>query len=229
MVTVSESGVKSKNFIDGVALDAALEEAWSVSRKVHGNSISVHYPGMFVVNGRRGRFRAVSITGNNCDLQCEHCKGALLKPMPHAITPSALLELGLKADRRGDSGLLITGGCDKDGRLPWKAFLPAIESLKALTNLKITVHAGQLNLEHAKALAESGVDQALVDLLGDETTARDVYHLPDGLASVRQTLQALSSVGLEIVPHIVFGIFYGQERGEKEALNMLADTPSRST
>jgi lipoyl synthase len=225
MVTANESGIESEELVDSVGLDAALKEAWSLSREIHGASVSVHFPGMFVVNGRRGRFGAVSITGNNCDLQCEHCKGRLLKPMSHAVTASALLELGLRADRRGDRGLLITGGCDKNGRLPWRDFLPAIESLKSQTNLKIIVHAGQLNLEHARALVESGVDQALVDLLGDDRTARDIYHLPDGLASVRQTLEALSSVGLYTVPHIIFGVFHGEKRGEKEALQLLAHYP----
>ncbi|MBM3303452.1 MAG: hypothetical protein FJY85_26330, partial [Deltaproteobacteria bacterium] len=119
-----------------------LDQAWELSRSMHGNRLTVHVPGMFVVNGSRGKYRAVSITGDKCDLDCEHCKGSLLRTMSHALDPQALIEAGLEAAQRGDYGMLITGGCDLDGRLPWDRFIPAVKKLKGQTSLTITVHSG---------------------------------------------------------------------------------------
>ncbi len=206
-------------------LDSLLDEAWRISRRIHGNRLSVHIPGMFVVNGRRGRYRAVSITGDRCDLDCEHCKGSLLKTMAHALDAEALVRLGLEAARRGDHGMLITGGCDREGRLPWSDFLPAIGRLKETTNLALSIHAGQVDAETARNLKAAGVDQTLVDVIGDPATARDIYHLEGGTAPIRRTLDALADAELETVPHILFGIHYGMERGERLALKMLRQYP----
>jgi hypothetical protein len=202
-----------------------LDEAWRLARNSHGYGLTVHTPGMFVVDGKRGRFRAVSITGAQCELDCEHCKGALLKSMPHVPTPGTLMAFGKRAAARADHGLLITGGCDSAGRLPWREFLPVIRSLKESTSLLITVHAGQTDAETARALKDAGVDQALVDVIGDDDTARHVYHLPEGVKTIRRTLDALAAADLAISPHIVFGLHYGVEKGEKAALEILKDYP----
>jgi lipoyl synthase len=204
-----------------------LERAWEVSRSLHGNRLSVHTPGMFVVNGKRGGYRAISITGDKCDLNCEHCKGKLLHSMAHAIEPDQLLRQAEAAVARGDHGMLVSGGSDSSGRLPWKEFIPAIAEIKQRTNLKVTVHAGQIDLETARDLKQAGVDQALVDVMGDEETAREIYHLPEGLSSIRRTLDSLGSAELEIVPHILFGLYHGRAKGEWAALEMLKQYPIR--
>jgi uncharacterized radical SAM superfamily protein len=208
-------------------LSSLLDSAWDASRSLHGNCLTVYAPGMFVVDGRRGKYRAISITGDKCDLGCEHCKGSLLKTMPAAATPEMLLRLGREAAERGDRGILVTGGCDSDGRLPWNEFVAAISTLKAETDLAISVHTGQIDRETARALKESGVDQALVDIIGDDATAREVYHLAHGTISIRHTIESLVSAGLEIIPHIVFGIHYGLEKGETAALQMLREFPMK--
>jgi lipoyl synthase len=221
-MTDRRSANSSENVPD---ISPLLDRAWAISRANHGDFLTVHVPGMFVVNGRRGRFQAVSITGPRCNLACEHCKGYLLKTMPHAVTPEALIRFGTEAVQRGDHGILVTGGCDSAGRLPWQTFLPAIRRLKIETDLKITVHAGQVDLETAHAIRDAGVDQALVDVIGDDSTAREVYHLDGGTLTIRRTLDALAAAGMEIVPHVLFGLHYGMERGEAAALTMLKEYP----
>ncbi|MGB6066705.1 MAG: hypothetical protein WBG50_18020 [Desulfomonilaceae bacterium] len=206
-------------------LSSLLDRAWNESRSRHGNNLTVHVPGMFVVDGRRGKYRAVSITGDKCDLSCEHCKGSLIKTMTAACSPETLLRFGREAAERGDLGILVTGGCDSNGRLPWKKFVAAIGTLKAETDLIISVHTGQVNREIARALKDSGVDQALVDIIADDETARRVYHLAEGASTVRHTMESLVWAKLDIVPHILFGIYYGRERGETAALDMLRDFP----
>jgi lipoyl synthase len=206
-------------------LATLLDRAWEVSRARHGNLLTVHVPGMFVVNGRRGRYRAVSITGSRCDLDCEHCKGSLLKTMPHAETPEELVSYGMQAAARGDFGILVTGGCNAEGKLPWNDFIPAISTLKSRTDLTVTVHAGQVDRSEATALKDAGVDQTLVDVIGDDATARDIYHLHEGTAVIRRTLDSLAIAGLEIVPHILVGLHFGRLKGEDSALEILAGYP----
>jgi uncharacterized radical SAM superfamily protein len=145
--------------------------------------------------------------------------------MPHAETPEALVRFGAEAAAMGDHGILVTGGCDPLGRLPWPRFITALRRLKDKTDLRITVHAGQVDLSTARALKDAGVDQALVDVIGDDVTARDVYHLDQGVVTIRRSLDALSTVGLEIVPHVLFGLYYGQERGETDTLQILKGYP----
>lgn len=206
-------------------LSLLLDQAWKLSRERHGNRLTAHIPGMFVVNGTRGRYRAVSITGAGCDLGCEHCRGKLLVSMPAADEPEKLLALGREAAARGDAGMLITGGCDAHGRLPWRDFLPVIAELKETTDLFISAHPGMIDARTARSMKRAGVDQALVDVIGDEDTARKVYHLADGTRGILQTLDSLADAGLEIVPHILFGLHYGKLRGEKAAAAILNNYP----
>lgn len=145
--------------------------------------------------------------------------------MPDAASPERLLELAVEAQARGDLGMLVTGGCDARGCLPWEAFAPTIARIREQTGLRISVHTGILDLPTARLLKESGVDQALIDVIADETTATEVYHLPDAVDGVRRTIEALAACGLETVPHIIYGIHFGTRRGEFEALRMLHDYP----
>ncbi len=206
-------------------LSSILNLAWTESRARHGSRLTAYLPGMFVVDGHRGKYRAVSITGDKCDLDCGHCKGTLLRSMEHALSPDDLKRQGQAAVARGDQGILVTGGCDRQGRLPWEQFIPAIRELKEETDLKITVHTGQIDFRTAHDLKNAGVDQALVDVIGDEGTARDVCHLSNGIESISRTLDSLAQADLEIVPHIIFGMYYGKQRGEMAALKMLREYP----
>ena len=61
---------------------------------------------------------------------------------------------------------------------------------------------GQIDLETARRLKESGVDQALVDIIGDDATAREVYHLAEGASAIRRTMESLTLAGLEIIPRM---------------------------
>lgn len=209
----------------GQPLAEGLAEAWSLSRSIHGNEFIAHIPGMFVVNGRRGRYRAVSITGDRCDLSCDHCKGKLLETMAHAPDPDSLQRIAFEARDRGDVGMLISGGCDSSGRLPWRDFIPAIARLAEETGLTVTVHPGQVDRQTAVALKDAGVSQALVDVIGHDETVRQVYHLEEGVSAIRRTMDNLAAAGLEMVPHVLFGLHYGRQLGEESALEMLKGYP----
>lgn len=199
-----------------------LEEARRISWDNLGRRITFFLPGMFIQNGMSGNFPAVSVTGAKCDLQCEHCRGTLLKPMISAGDPDTLLDKCLALERKGRCGVLISGGCDRDGCLPWGPFLPAIKAIKEQTRLFISVHAGFISRKDATGLKQAGVDQALVDVMGDDETLRKIYHVPFGVERIVSGLDALQEAGLPIVPHVVCGIDHGRIRGEKKAIEIIA-------
>lgn len=200
-------------------------ESWNLSRSNHGSILTVYSPGMFVYNGVRGKYQAVSITERSCSLGCEHCKGVLLKSMPEVNSPESLLNFALQAHRRGDTGILLTGGCDENGFLPWENFTDTIFEIKKKTNLKVSVHPGQIDQKTASDLKAAGVDQALVDVIGLDKTALEVYHLKDGVNSIIRTMDALSHAGIEIAPHIIMGLHFGEILGEYRALEIIKRYP----
>ena len=56
--------------------------------------------------------------------------------------------------------------------------------------------------------------------MGDEETATRVYHLKN-LQHLHTSLEAIKRSGLEFIPHIVAGLYYGQLRAEREALEII--------
>jgi lipoyl synthase len=203
-------------------LDRMLEAARRISWGNRGRRITFHLPGMFTLDGRTGNYPALSITGSKCDLRCDHCQGKLLESMIPAVDPDALFEKCLALDRTGRCGVLISGGCDRDGSLPWEPFLPAIRAVKEKTRLFISVHAGFIREKDAAGLKHAGVDQALVDIIGDDETLQRIYHVPFGVERITAGLEALQKAGVPVVPHIVCGIDYGRMRGEQTALDIVA-------
>lgn len=167
----------------------------------------------------------LSITGGACALECDHCRGRLLERMIPVKSPDALVERCRSLAAGGIRGVLISGGCDAEGRLPWGRFMGAIRAVKAETDLFVSVHSGLVDDRDAQGLKQAGVDQALIDVVGCDETLRTVFHLPFGVARIEAALAALARVGLAVVPHIVCGIHYGEMRGEKAAVEVISRFP----
>jgi len=205
---------------------ASMEERFRVARQqsweTFGKKLTFYVPGMIRCDGLCGKYQALSITGEECALQCAHCKGELLRSMIRATTPRALVDQCIQLAERGNHGVLISGGCDRDGRLPWPPFLPAIREIKDRTGLLVSVHSGLVDAPMARRLKEAGVDQALIDVVGDDDTYRSVCHVPFGVSEIVSSLEALESAGLEIVPHVVCGLHFGEIRGEARALQIIS-------
>jgi uncharacterized radical SAM superfamily protein len=195
-------------------------QAWKVARENHGDSVTFYLPGMIRYGNMRGLYPALSLTEDKCELLCEHCKGQLLKPMIQVTGPEVLAAKCRNLARTGRVGVLLSGGSDHKGRIPWERFYEAISEVKSETGLFISVHSGFLDLEAAKKLKQAGVDQALIDVIGDEETAKDIYHL-DGLQRVIISLENLFNAGLDVVPHIVAGLMHGRIQGEYHALRTI--------
>ncbi len=185
--------------------------------------ITFYHPGMFRIDGKRGKYPAISITGAACQLGCSHCKGRLLETMIPAIDPEELVARSKKIAERGDIGILISGGSSRAGTLPWDRFVPAIERIKAETSLHVSVHGGFLTEEIAHGMKSAGVDRVLVDIVGDDETYAEVFHIQDGTRKLRETLSALESAGLSYGPHLIIGVRFGGISGEYHGLTLLRE------
>jgi uncharacterized radical SAM superfamily protein len=196
--------------------------AREISWKEKGKKIAFYLPGMFKLNGICGSYPCLSITGRECTLQCDHCRGSLLTDMIPAMTPERLLQECLRMTEKGVEGVLLSGGSDFEGRLPWGPFIPAITEIKKRTSLFVSVHSGLVDDETARSLKEAGVDQALIDVVGDDETYQTVCHVPFGVSRIAGTLEAFHNAGLPVIPHIVCGLYYGEIRGEMSAVEMIS-------
>ncbi|ADG07138.1 radical SAM protein [Kyrpidia tusciae] len=172
-------------------------------------------------NERRA-FRTISVTGQACALRCEHCGTKVLDGMMPARAPGALAEIGAALVDEGARGVLISGGCLDDGSVPLDRFLEDIGRLKE-KGLKVLVHTGLVRREIARGLKAAGVDQILLDIIGDDRTIREVYHLDRTTEAYRESLRILREEGLSAIPHVVVGLHFGEILGEWEALRMIRD------
>ncbi len=200
-----------------------IQRAAETSWKKFGRKITFYLPGMFTLYGEKGRYPAISVTGSECELQCKHCQGKLLKPMPPARTAEELLSLAKQWEQDGIEGMLLSGGSTKEGYVPLFPLLPAVPKLKEM-GFYVSAHTGFATKELAEALSHSQIDQVLLDIVGDDETAKDILNLDDGIAKVKNALDALFAEKLNVVPHIIIGLG-GKIIGEKNALKILQDYP----
>ncbi len=203
-------------------IDKIMEQARETTWNRYGRRITFYLPGMFSCNGISGKYPAISITGPECRLQCEHCRAKILSHMIHAPKPDLLVEKCLRLEKKGNLGVLITGGSDLEGRLPWGEFIPAIREVKTQTGLRVSVHSGFVDHTTALELKSAGVDQVLIDAIGDDATYRKICHLESGVARLLASLDALEKAGLPVVPHLVCGIYDGKIRAERKAIGTVS-------
>ncbi|MEM2987600.1 MAG: radical SAM protein [Candidatus Bathyarchaeia archaeon] len=168
-------------------------------------------------------FPTISVTGKGCALNCKHCGGKVLETMRPAKTPAELYNLCAKLKADGAVGCLISGGCLPDGSVPLEKFTEAIRRVKTDFSLTIFAHVGIVNDEKALKLREAGVDAALIDIIGDDETIREIYNLKVTVRDYEDALKALSQAGLFFVPHVIVGLYYGQLKGELHALQMISN------
>ncbi len=166
-------------------------------------------------------FPPISVTGNACALMCRHCKGKLLEALIPATTCEELEKKALKLYKRGAMGLLLTGGCDRYGKVPLINLIPAIKKLKERTNLLLIAHTGFISCEEAAELKNSGLDGIGFDVIGDMATVREVYGLEVSEKEYIDSLHAIEDSGIMVFPHVCVGLHFGELRGEYRALEMI--------
>ncbi len=197
-------------------------------RKLHfGNELTFSIPGTVsyhdaTLPSHKDRFAAISVTGTHCDLQCSHCEGKLLEPM---IPAEDVETFSRKVDQlrsQGALGILLSGGANRNGEVPLEKFIPSIRKMKDMDpSFRIIVHTGLIKRETAKDLKDAGVDQILLDMIGDEKTIQEIYHLKKRVEDYEETLFMLKEMGHKLAPHIIIGHHFGEILGEWRALEIV--------
>ncbi len=166
-------------------------------------------------------FPSLSVTGNSCALMCKHCEGKLLESLIPATTCDEFEKKAIALYGKGAKGLLITGGCDKRGHVPVNSLIPAIKKIKQKTELILIAHTGFISSEEADALSNSGLDGIGFDVIGDMSTAREVYGLDVSEKDYIESLRAMEEAGIMLFPHVCVGLHFGELKGECCALELI--------
>jgi uncharacterized radical SAM superfamily protein len=172
------------------------------------------------------RFPSISVTGAECALACEHCDSAVLRGM-RPLGRGSLFDLCRDVAVRGARGVLVSGGCDRQGRVPLLRHLPDLVRARRELGLVIRVHPGLADEATAAGLGAVGVDGAMLDVIGAEATIREIYHLAVPVAAYADAMARLERHGVPLVPHIVLGLHRGGFLGELRALAMIAERRPR--
>jgi uncharacterized radical SAM superfamily protein len=179
-----------------------------------------------VVSYQPGRaFPAVSMTGSRCELQCDHCRGHYLRGMTDASRPGSLPEVATALKGAGAVGILLSGGCDRQGKLPVLDRVDEVMSVRRL-GLRVNIHTGLLGGDDAQRLVGAGADCYSVDIVQDRTVIRDVLHLKVGPEAYSETLNALFSARAgRVVPHICVGLKGDDHEGEMASVDLVGEFP----
>lgn len=208
-------------------------EGLAILRENFDNTITFHAPGLrryktdeFATQNAI-EFVSVSVTGTACALSCEHCKTNVLHGMVDLRQHDSLFDLCADLASKGARGVLISGGSDKQGRVP---LLPHIEDMKRVRNelgLVMRVHTGVPDEKTCAALGEVGIDGAMIDVIGHRDTMREVYHLDADPEDYENSLAWLEKYKVPTIPHIILGLHFGKMLGEDHALEMILRHPPK--
>lgn len=168
------------------------------------------------------QFPTLSVTGNECALNCKHCGAKVLKTMQPATTPEKLFESAQKLKTQGATGCLVSGGCNPEGSVPLQEFIPILGRMKRELGLTVLVHTGIIDSATAKALKAAEVDAALIDIIGSSETVKEVCGLSITARDYENSLNAMNEAGLCFVPHVIVGLQNGKLHGEFKALKMIS-------
>jgi len=167
-------------------------------------------------------FPPISIS-DGCMLMCKHCMGVYLKGMKQIYEPEHLISYCKKLEKQGGKGILVSGGCDKKGRIiNLEEMIGALKKIKEGTNLIVAVHPGYVDIDLANRLANA-CDIAFVDIIGSQETACDVMGLKEMMGI--ETIKNLNEAGISVTPHLTIGLHYGKIIGEHDALKILKNFP----
>ncbi len=203
-------------------------EAFRLRRLYFANELTFSIPGTLSYQDgtfpfQKDRFPAISLTGTHCALHCAHCQGKLLEAMIPASDPETLSQTVGRLRPLGALGILVSGGANRNGEVPLEKFIPRLKEIKEKDpSFKIIVHTGLIKRDVAVGLKEAGVDQILIDIIGDDDTIREVYHLNKTVKDYEETLSMLKEMGHRLAPHIIIGHHFGQIRGEWKALEIVS-------
>lgn len=190
-----------------------ISEAWRVRARNFPLSVTFHRP---------VSTRSVSVTGDQCALQCAHCGGRLLKKMlPWEKFKSTALAIEPDGKKPEIRSCLISGGCDGRGRVPFYEHVEELKRIKSACSLRYNFHVGLVDESEARLLTGLA-DVVSFDFIGADRTIRNVLGLSRTVEDYAVAYKALKT-HVPVVPHICIGIDGGNIVGEYRALDLLAE------
>ncbi|MCX6651678.1 MAG: radical SAM protein [Methanomassiliicoccales archaeon] len=164
-------------------------------------------------------FPSVSVTGTRCELMCQHCRGRYLEGMEPVATPEELMAFAKELEAKGAPGFLLSGGCDRRGKVPLAPFVPTVREIKRSTSLQVNLHPGLVSGTEAEELASSGADRLSFDLTLDPDTLNHRMHLDRSPQDIIDSFKNLCRAAPgRVAPHVLLGA--GKEERELEAVRL---------
>ena len=217
-----------------VAEQGLMEQAFAVRKANFCDDIKFYAPGLKSYNipefeqQNPNAFLPISVTGNACALDCDHCDTRILDPMIPLDMKEGVFGMCEKMRTKGTESVLISGGSMRNGQVPFMRHIDDIKRVKDELGMKIIMHTGLVSEEMAEGLAYAGVDGVALDIIGAQETIEQVYHMNATVEDFDRTLERLTRHGLSIRPHIIIGLHYGRLLGEYQALDMIKKYPTHA-
>lgn len=168
-------------------LDEKLARAWAVRRANFPDEIAWSYPLETAV---------LSLTGQQCALDCAHCGGHYLGGMRPIWD----------AEPDSSASCLVSGGCDPAGRVPVLAHLDRVRAWRE--GRTMNWHVGFVSEREMETIAPL-VDVVSFDFVGDDATIHEVYGLDRTVDDYVQTYRLLRCYA-RTLPHVTIGLRGGE-------------------
>ena len=214
-------------------ISVQLKNPFDIRKENFSDEITFYGPGLkphstSEFSGSMKEFVSISVTGNNCALNCEHCNTKMLDNMLDLLTfDGSLFDMAKSLQKKGAKGILVSGGSDIRNQVPLLSHIDDMKRIRAELGMVIRVHPGLPNEETCDALADVGVDGVMLDIIGDQETITDVYHLDAKPSDYEAVLERLQRHKIPAIPHIVLGHYFGKMNGEWAALDMIKKYPPK--
>ena len=167
-------------------------------------------------------FPSISVTGSQCDLNCQHCDRKYLTNMLQAETEEKFKDALNYCIDHNSVGALISGGCTSYGKVPIDKYKDIIRDFKKKNkNFYLNSHVGLITYSEARSLKESGIDTVSFDLNLDPKVIQDVFNLNFKIEDYISSYDALLEAGLRVIPHILIGARFGKIARELDAIKVL--------
>lgn len=101
-------------------------------------------------------------------------------------------------------------------------FLSALSHARE-RGLRVVAHTGLLDVAEARRLKAAGVEQVLLEVVGDRGTIAEVLRADARPEDYLDAMLACREAGLAFAPHVVIGLHYGSVLGEPAALRMASE------
>lgn len=179
-------------------LEEKLARAWAIRRANFPDEITWSYPLDTAV---------LSLTGEQCALDCAHCGGHYLGGMRPIW----------EAELDGSTSCLISGGCDPTGRVPVLAHLERVRAWRQ--GRVMNWHVGFVSADEMTTIAPL-VDVVSFDFVGDDATIGEVYGLDRTVEDYVRTYRLLRRYA-RTLPHVTVGLRGGVLGHELPAFQIL--------